>query len=158
MPQIQLPVFPVGSTHITNELAVKKESRTVFYFNGSMPVFSHDEDDLASFRMITSQFCVNSHANQSDIVKVFGVTAISVKRSVELYCKEGPKGFYKPRETRGGPVLTPTILDHVQTYLNEGHNVAEIAQKCHVKKDTIKKAIQDGRLIKPTAAEEKKLL
>jgi hypothetical protein len=42
----------------------------VTYFNGHMPVFSHAETDIATFRMITSQFCVTGHVKQSDIIRV----------------------------------------------------------------------------------------
>jgi hypothetical protein len=51
--------------------------------------------------MITSQFCVHGGARQSDIIRVFGVTPISVKRSVKIYREEGLKGFYFLRVTRG---------------------------------------------------------
>jgi hypothetical protein len=33
MPQLQLPVFPVGVTQITSELAFEKRDGQVFYFN-----------------------------------------------------------------------------------------------------------------------------
>jgi len=52
MPQIQLPIFPEGVTHITPFLAFSKQDGRVTYFNGSMPVFVHDEEDVASFRMM----------------------------------------------------------------------------------------------------------
>jgi hypothetical protein len=45
------------------------------------------------FRMITSQFCGHGGARQSDIIRVFGITPISVKRSVKIYRQKGPKGF-----------------------------------------------------------------
>ena len=48
MPQIQLPIFPEGVTPITPLLAFSKQDGRVTYFNGSMPVFVHDEEDLAS--------------------------------------------------------------------------------------------------------------
>src|SRR5262249_58527295 len=79
MPQLQLPMFPSGVTHITDQLAFMKNDGQVTYFNGHMPVFSHAENDLATFRMITSQFCVNGYVTQSDIIRTFGVTSISVK-------------------------------------------------------------------------------
>ena len=85
MPQLQLPMFPEGVTHITNQLAVMKKDGQVTYFNGHMPVFSHDETDIETFRMITSQFCVSGHVKQSEIIRAFGVTSISVKRSVKTY-------------------------------------------------------------------------
>jgi hypothetical protein len=40
MPQLQLPMFPVGVTHITALLAFIKEDGNITYFNGSLPVFS----------------------------------------------------------------------------------------------------------------------
>lgn len=46
MPQSQLPIFPEGVTHITSELAFKKECGEIIYFNFSMPVFRHAENDL----------------------------------------------------------------------------------------------------------------
>jgi len=45
MPQIQLPIFPEGVCPITSELAFKKDSGPVLYFNGSMPVFVHEDTD-----------------------------------------------------------------------------------------------------------------
>jgi hypothetical protein len=45
------------------------------------------------FRMITSQFCGHGGARQSDIIRVFGITPISVKHSVKIYRQKGPKGF-----------------------------------------------------------------
>jgi hypothetical protein len=37
-----------------------------------MPVFSHAENDIATFRMITSQFCESGYARQSDIIRALG--------------------------------------------------------------------------------------
>ena len=50
------------------------------YFHGLLPVFSHDEDDLESFRFITSQLVVSGNVKQKQIVKAFGISEISVKR------------------------------------------------------------------------------
>ena len=94
MPQLHLPMFPNGVTAITDVLAFGSQDGRITYFSGQLPVFSHAEDDVASFRMITSQFCVQGCARQSDIIRAFGVTSISVKRSVKTYCEKGPKGFY----------------------------------------------------------------
>ena len=82
MPQTELPFFPEGVSHITPLLAFRKEDGRVTYFNGSMPVFVHEEGDLASFRMITAQFCANGNAKQSDIARAFGVPKISLKRAL----------------------------------------------------------------------------
>ncbi len=56
--------------------------------------FTHDENDDASFQMITAQFYCNGYVKQMDIVRAFGVTPISVKRAGKRYKEEGVQGFY----------------------------------------------------------------
>jgi hypothetical protein len=73
MPQLQLPVFPVGTTAINPELAFERREEPVVYFNGHLPVFTHTANDLASFRFFTTQLIVNGTASQGEIVKAFGV-------------------------------------------------------------------------------------
>jgi hypothetical protein len=149
MPQLQLPIFSFGVTPITSLLAFIKEDKNITYFNGSLPVFSHLENDIDSFRMITAQFCVNGHTQQMDIVRAFGVTSISVKRSVKLYREEGARGFYKQKNTRGAAILTHSVIEQVQQLLSEHEEVADIASKLNIKADTLSKAIRAGRLHKP---------
>ena len=149
MPQLQLPFFPEGVTHITPRLAFRKEAGRVVYFNGSMPVFVHEELDVASFRMITAQFCVNGNATQADIARAFGVAKISLKRAVKRYRAEGPKGFYVPRKGRGPAVLTATVLAEAQQLLDDGLEPSAVADRLGVKPDTLSKAVRAGRLHKP---------
>ena len=146
MPQVQLPMFPAGVTHITPELGFERRDGRVTYFVGTMPVFHHDEEDLRTFRMITSQFVVSGHARQVDIVRAFGIPAISVKRAVQRYREEGPGGFYKPRRPRGPKVLTPDVIEQLEELLFEGVPKAEAACQLGLKPDTVRKAILDGRV------------
>ena len=146
MPQMQLPMFPDGITHITPELAFMKADGRVTYFNGQMPVFAHDEDDVRTFHLITSQFCVNGNAKQSEIARAFGVSLISVKRAVKCYRDKGPQGFYAPRGRRGPAVLTAPVLASAQALLDEGQSVPEVAQQLGLKRDTLAKAVAAGRL------------
>ena len=101
MPQMHLPFFPDGVEHITSELAVEKRDGQVTYFNGHMPVFVHAEHDIATFRMITAQFCINGNAKQADISRAFGMTLISVKRAVKLYREKGGVGVLRGAEPAG---------------------------------------------------------
>jgi hypothetical protein len=149
MPQLQLPIFPDGVTYITNQLAFKKEDGRVTYFNGIMPVFSHAESDIATFRMITSQFCATGHVKQSDIIRAFGVTSISVKRSVKIYREKGPKGFYAPRVTRGPAVLVEDVVSEIEGRLAGGATLAEVAKTLGMKLNTIQKAMREGRIRAP---------
>jgi len=94
MPQTRLPLFPEDVELINNYIGVKKENGKVFYFNGAMPVFQHDENDYASFRLFTTQLVINGNATQAEIVRAFGVSPSSVKRWVKKYREEGPEHFF----------------------------------------------------------------
>ena len=59
MPQRQLPIFPAGVTEINHSIAVQKQDGQVWYVHGHLPVFHHEEEDIGSFRMFTSQMIVN---------------------------------------------------------------------------------------------------
>jgi hypothetical protein len=146
VPQIQLPFFPEGVTHITPMLAFRKEEGQVTYFNGNLPLFVHDEGDIATFRMITAQFCVNGNTKQAEIARVFGIPLVTVKRAVKLYRQEGPKGFYAQRKTRGAAVLTAPVLTEAQGLLDEGLEPSSVAERLGVKPDTLSKAVRAGRL------------
>ncbi len=52
---MQLPVFPAGVMEINSSLAVQQEAGVVWYIHGHLPVFQHEEQDVRSFRMFTSQ-------------------------------------------------------------------------------------------------------
>ena len=150
MPQLILPIFPKGVAHITGDLAVACEGERVAYFHGALPVFTHERGDLATFRMITSQFVVNGNCQQRDIVRTFGVPSITVKRAVKRYREGGPKAFYRPRRTRGPAVLTPAVVERLQALLDAGTEVNTAARELELKPNTVHKAVRAGRVRLPS--------
>ncbi len=157
MAQLVLPIFPEGSTAITPSLVFEKSDGTVFYFHGCIPIFSHPENDIASFRMFTSQLVVNGTCKQVDIIRAFGVPPISVKRAVKLYREKGTHAFFeKKKRSRTPRVLTPEVLTKAQTLLDDGLSSSGVAEKLAVKADTLRKAIYDGRLKEKEAGDKKK--
>jgi transposase-like protein len=87
-------------------------------------------------------------ASQADLYRAFGVTAISLKRSVKLFREKGTAGFYAPRVSRGAAVLTPPVMEKAQQLLDEGNSVAEVAKELGIKRDTLGKAVAAGKLRK----------
>lgn len=146
MPQVQMPVFPSGTTKITEELAFQKQEGKVVYFNGHLPVFTHAQEDLGAFRLYTSQLIVNGTATQGQIVEAFGVPLVTVKRCVKRLREKGAGAFFKASERRAGSKLTPERLAQAQAMLDEGRSVPAISQGIGVLKTTLHKAIDDGRL------------
>lgn len=146
MAQLQLPTFPAGVTQLSADLGVSCRDGRVSYFYGTLPVFTHGEKDVKSFRMFTSQLYLDGKVKQADLVKVFGVSAISVKRAVKLYEAAGPGGFWRARPTRGPSVLTVEALKKAQEQLDQGQELREVAVQLGIKYDTMRKAVRAGRL------------
>ena len=73
MPQVQLPIFPPGVTHINSEVAFEERDGKVYYFNGHLPVFVHEKSALATFRLFSTQLVINGNATQAEISRAFGV-------------------------------------------------------------------------------------
>jgi hypothetical protein len=149
MSQLQLPVFPEGTTLLTPELGVSGRAGRVTYFYGSLPVFTHAAKDVKSFRLFTSQLYVEGKVKQADLVRVFGVSPISVKRAVKRYQALGPGGFWQPSPVRGPGVLTPVVLEQAQGLLDEGASPSAVARQLGLKYDTVQKAIRARRLHRP---------
>ena len=89
---------------------------------------------------------VNGNATQAELCRAFGVTLISLKRSVKRYREKGAAGFYAPRVSRGPAVLTPLVMGKAQQLLDEGNTVNDVAKELGIKPDTLGKAVTAGKL------------
>jgi hypothetical protein len=150
MPQRQLPIFPAGVTEINNSIAVHKEGRRVWYIYGHLPVFHHDEKDVRSFRMFTSQMIINGTVKPKEIVKAFGVPSITVKRYVKVFREQGAQGFYETKSRQSSAsVLKGEVLERARAMLEQGRSVPDVACELEVLANTLHKAIRAGRLPAP---------
>lgn len=146
MPQLQLPVFPAGLTPITNDIAFQRQDGKVVYFHGHLPVFQHDEKDLKTFRLFTSQLLANGTVRQRDIVRAFEVPLATVKRYMRVHRQQGAAGFFRPPRRRSAAVLTPEVQQRAQALLDAGQSVPEVGRAIGVAGNTLHKAIRAGRL------------
>ena len=142
-------MFPADVTAINDLVAFAKREGTVYYFHGPLPVFSHAESDRASFRMFTSQMAVNGNCTQAQLVRAFGISAISMKRYVKQYRQGGAAGFFKVRAGRQPRVLTPAVRQQAQALIQQGLGRHAVAQELGLKADTLRKAILAGRIVEP---------
>jgi hypothetical protein len=103
--------------------------------------------------MFTAQLICQGACRQVDIVRAFGITKNSVIRSVAKYQAGGVQAFYTPRATRGASVRTPEVTARAQQFLGAGRSRNEVAERLGLQRDTLRKAIQQGRLIEPCPLE-----
>jgi hypothetical protein len=130
-------------------ISVVRENAQWTYFCGTAPVFQHAENDRRAFRMFTAQLVCQGVCRHVDIVRTFGVSKNSIIRSVNAYRAGGVGAFYAPRATRGASVLTPEIAAQANHLLAAGWSPGEVAEQLALKRDTLRKAIHQGRLTKP---------
>jgi hypothetical protein len=146
---MELPIFPAGTTIINRSLAFHCDlQENIVYFYGHLPVFQHAKDDIRTHRLIMAQLYINGTAKQTELAKAFGINVIVIKRAAALYRDKGVSGFFEEKKSGGPRILVPGVLEIIQVKLNEGIEVSDIAEELKIKLDTIKKAIQDGRLKK----------
>jgi len=148
MPPIQLPLFSPELTEINRRVSYQKREGRIYYFHYYTPLFSHEESDLESFRLITSQLVINGSVKEIEISRAFGVSYISVKRNVKRLKEEGISGFFHKRKGRSAHILTAEVIEKAQNLLDKGQHAAEVARRLDLKANTIRKAIQAGRLKK----------
>ena len=96
--------------------------------------------------MFTAQLCCQGACTQAQIIRTFGVSKNSVLRSIAKYRREGISGFYQRRQSHGPLVMTAEVTAQAQRLLDLGHTRSEVAEELGVKYDTLRKAINQGRL------------
>jgi transposase-like protein len=109
-------------------------------------VCRHEESDYDGFKSVIAEFCVVGLVRQAEAARAFGVTSTSIKRAVKLYLKAGRRGFYAQRRTRGAGVLTAPVLLRAQDLLDQGLALPDVADQLGLKRNTVSKALRDGRL------------
>ncbi len=153
MLQALLPLIPDGATPINDRISVTRQDGQWTYFCGIAPVFQHAEGDRRSFGMFTAQLCCQGVCTQAEIIQTFGVSKNSVLRSVEKYRREGNAGFFQPRRGRGPTVITEKVAAKAERLLALGHNRRQAAEELNVPYETLRKAIQQGRVREPGPAD-----
>jgi transposase-like protein len=146
MPQVQLPIFPAGVTHINSEVAFEEREGKVYYFNGHLPVFVHEKSALATFRLFSTQLVINGNATQAEISRAFGVPLVTVKRYVKLYREAGAAAFFAPAKKRSASKLTAEVCQQAQGLLDQGLTVPEVGRQLGILANTLHKVIRSGRL------------
>lgn len=152
--QDNLPLIPSGATRISDKVCVDRQGACWTYYVDLLPVYSHDADDRDHFRLVVAQLVSLGLCRPCEIMATFGVTKNKVMRASRQLCDRGARSFFEKRRTRhSGMILTPDKLASAQSLLDRGAIRSDVAAELDVKPDTLRKAINDGRLVERHAAE-----
>jgi hypothetical protein len=148
MPQLQLPIFPAGTTAITSEVAFDCQEGKVTYLNGHLPVFQHGQDDLPAFRLFTSQLVVNGTVSQAEIARAHVENRLSMRLDLFTHCAPPLQFPCLPLCVDAASVTAlPTALSFVEPRTTDLSNVGCIADE----QTTGVGSISAGPAISPSA-------
>ena len=141
---------PKGTTQINDLVTVFRGEDRWTYYMGCTPIYSHGSDDTRLFRLVTSMMIDAGTCRHRDIIRTFGVSKSSVNRALKKLREGGPEAFFQRKPGgRKGTVLTPEVLEKAQSLLDQGFTRNNVADELGIRADTLRKAINDGRLLEP---------
>jgi hypothetical protein len=150
VPQALLPLIPDGATQINDRISVIQKDGRWTYFCGIHPIFDHAADDHTTFQWHMASLIDQGICRQAEILKTFGVSKNAVKRWGKKFREGGVKAFYQPRPKRGSTVMTLDVVRRAQELLFRRWSRSDIAAELGIKRDTLCKAIQHGRIQEPS--------
>lgn len=134
---------------LSPSLGVYEKGHIVQYLLSGLPMYAHNDDDIESFRFITSNCIHQGLCRKIDIERCFGVTEASVQRWYNVFLKEGERGFFGNDNRKGvASKLVGARLQRIQSKLDKGQSVNSIANEEGVLEGTIRYSIKQGYLKK----------
>lgn len=148
--QLQLPLFPAGTTLISDCLGVYLDSDgLVQYIVNGLPVFAHPRGDLNAFRYITSNFIHRKLCRKKEVQDCFHISEDSVQRAYKKFVEQGETGFFGDDARKGkAHKITGDKRESIQKKLNNGQSVNSIAKQEGVRESAIRYGIKQGYLKK----------
>ena len=147
--QLQLPLFPSGTTLISDCVGVYETEGIVQYIVNGLPVFAHGKDDLNAFRYITSNFIHQKLCRKVDIERCFHVSSDTVSRSYKKFVEKGESGFFGGDKRKGtAHKIIGDRKERIQRKLDKGQSVNSIAKEEGVRESAIRYSIEQGYLKK----------
>jgi transposase len=151
--QLRLPIFPKEAELINDCFGVYKKDGLVQYIVNGMPIYTHSEDDINSFRFITSNFIHQGLCRKVDVERFFNVSEDSVYRYYNKFKEQGEEGFFGHDARKGtAHKIRGQCRINIQKKLDTGQSINSIAKEEGVTESAIRYGIQKGYLKKRTSS------
>ena len=146
MRQVNLPLIPNSAIDLGHCFSVFFAETEVRWYHGLDIVARHSRSDQDQYRLEIATLCAASGVRQSVMAHATGLHPNTITSYVARLLERGPSAFFSPSPVRGGAVLTAEKLRECQSLLDRGVSRAETSRAAGVRKNTLEKAIRDGRL------------
>jgi transposase len=148
-------MLPTDAERVSHHLAIGRSDGRVTFFNASGPILSYREDDESALRIAGAMLSEPGLdlATPSQIAQALGRHRSRVHEYRKRYQEGGASALMVKRTGPRGPSkLKGARLARAQKQLDEGKSNRKVAELVDVSERAIRKAIEDGRLVKPAAA------
>ena len=147
--QLKLPLFPIGTTLISECLGVYEKDEMVQYIVNGLPVYAYPSGDLKAFRYITSNFIHQGLCRKTEVERCFHISEDSVQRAYKKFVEKGEAGFFGDDARKGTAYkITGDCRLRIQAKLDKGQSVNSIAKQEGVRESAIRYGIKQGYLKK----------
>jgi len=146
MKNVNLPLIPCGATSLGDAFSIFVDNKFVTWYYQLAVINRHRLDDTDTYRYMIGFMHAQNGIPQAVLARATGFHANSVMNYVSIYRSGGIRDFYSPIRVRGASVLVPEVLNHCQELLDQGLSRLEVSEEMGIKKNTLGKAIRDGRL------------
>jgi len=147
--QLLLPIFPKEAKMISRCLGVVERDGLVQCIANGLPIYSHDKDNLAVFRSVTSNFIEQGLCRASEVARCFGIPDDSVRKQLARFREGGEQAFFGLNSSENKcHKLHGELLKRIQYKLDKGQSNNSIANEEGIREGTIRYAIKTGTLKK----------
>ena len=153
--QHRIPLLPREAEMVSVHLAVARNGGRLTFLNASGPIFTCREDDEGSLRFAAVILTEPSLglATPIQVAKVLGRHRSRVHEYRKRYREGGADVLeVKRRGPRGASKLKGSRMARAQQLLDQGQANRKVAESVGVSEGTIRKAIKEQRLSRPTRA------
>ena len=151
--QHRLPLLPMDAEIVSKHLAVDRHDGKIIFFNASGPIYICDEKDAAAVRVAAAVLSNRKLglAKPKEIAGALRCNRSRVFAHRKCFEEEGVAGL-QPKRTgpRGPSKLKGSALARAQKYLDQGLSNRAVAGKVGVSEGTIRSALRDERLMRPS--------
>jgi len=155
--QHRMPFLPSDARMVSEHLAAASHDGRITFFDASGPIFTCQKSDEAMLRLAAVILTEPSLdlATPSQMAKVLDRHRSRVHDYRQRYREGGSEALMvKRRGPRGASKLKGIRLARAQKFLKEGKSNYKVAELVGVSEQTIRKAIKEGRLIRPQGVAE----
>ena len=142
-----MPFHPAEAVEINETVSFMDDGRSIGYFAGGVPVFSHAHEDVVGRRVASAQIIALGLATQKELSASLGVTRTTLYRQQRRLMAEGVVGLVDEKSGPKGPhKLIPEALARAQRMLSSGKSKNAVGKELGLSEGTIRNAIRQGWL------------